>query len=122
MDAQLIEEMGFNPQPEAVNCFSEAQAVVAGLGADLRHQARLIVASGRVAILSKALYHCRSTDAVAGEYPFHLDVADTVAEANVIAARIEGQDDETRAEVLIPDSLKPAPVVHIVADDSGIPF
>ena len=122
MTDQLIEELEYNPQSEEINCLAEAQAVASSLGRDMRHQASLVVASGRVAILTMASYFCRSTDAFAGEYPCNIDVADTVSEAQAIACRIENKGEELRAEVLVPEALKPAPVIQVTVDDSDIPF
>jgi hypothetical protein len=122
MDAQLREELEFTPQSEALNCLVEASAVASSLGRELRQQANMVVSSGRVAVLTMAPYFCKSTDAFAGEYPCHLDVADSVWEARSIATQIEERDEDLRAELVIPDALKPAPAVFVTVDDSDIPF
>ena len=118
-----IEEMNYNPRPEAENCFAEA------------HMARSayepkVHGEGDYEIYEKGLWRCKATDAVVGEYTEVIWRFATKEEAEAkLEALCAAHDDPWFDEVFFDKNwADPAPVDKTVTewgelgDGEEIPF
>ena len=110
---------------EAVNCFSEAQSLLADENAKVEARIREHLAEGLIVLVSSSLAHCNATDAVSGER--------FAIEAFALSSRFlrrcleELKDDfpETNYTLRYPEGLEPNPVAAEIApaiDLDDVPF
>lgn len=119
------------PQQELLNCLAEAENVVFRHNANALANVPNLLAAGKVVIVSWHTYHCKSTDANAGEMAHVVGILDNPEQVDAWFAKVEADrvnfgyaiDDEERLEVLgDPRRCDPLPVDMTAGATDGVDF
>jgi hypothetical protein len=103
---------------EFQNCYQEAEVAALRAGNDAARRIQAVLDAGRFAVVAYHPYHCKATDAVAGEVPCLCGQANSRKQAEAILNALAESDPDARWIVL---PREPQQVSQPV-DSEDVPF